>query len=79
MAIQLFNCTFVETAVPKPKPIVLDEENEEVEDQINSAEGDRTPIAQSAPLMQTEPQAVTGKPPAFLVTLCFNIILEVEL
>ncbi|XP_034230142.1 kxDL motif-containing protein CG10681 [Thrips palmi] len=47
-------------AVPKPKPILLDEESEEAEDQINCAESDRTPVAQSAPPIQTKPQAVTG-------------------
>lgn len=46
-------------AVPKPKPILLDEESEEAEDQSNCAEGDRTPIAQSSPLIQTQPSVLT--------------------
>lgn len=46
-------------AVPKTLETALDEEAEDLEEQANSAEGDRTPVAQIAPPFQSRRQAHT--------------------
>lgn len=49
--------TFLKTAVPKPISALLDEEDEDIDDRGQSAEGDRTPVAQTAPPLQPDRSA----------------------
>ncbi|KAJ1519324.1 hypothetical protein ONE63_004623 [Megalurothrips usitatus] len=47
-------------AVPKPIPAMLDEEGEELEDNVSSTDGDRTPVAPIAPSLQAQNHAIAG-------------------